>query len=84
LPGDPRSFDVTIHFDRPFFYDPTAGNLLLDIRNFTSSLTSFMDFEFGELAPDLMGRAFTSLGNTAQSPLADFVNRDAVYCPSCP
>src|SRR5262249_46292907 len=74
LPGGPRNFDVTIHLDHPFFYDPSAGNLLLDIRNFSSSLTSFMDFELGELATDVMGRAFTSQGSSVQSEMANFAN----------
>jgi hypothetical protein len=30
----PQLFTMVMLFDRPFFFDPTAGNLLLDIRNF--------------------------------------------------
>ena len=32
-PGDTRAFDVLINFDVPFLYNPTNGNLLLDILN---------------------------------------------------
>src|SRR5262249_5526322 len=71
----PKAFDVTIHFDHPFFYDPSLGNLLLDIRNFSRSFTSFMDFELEELASGVMGRAGT-IGSFVQSPFADFVRRD--------
>ena len=31
--GDPTNFEVVISFSTPFYYDPTKGNLLLDIRN---------------------------------------------------
>jgi hypothetical protein len=31
--GDPTNFEVVINFTTPFFYNPTKGNLLLDIRN---------------------------------------------------
>src|SRR3984893_15100351 len=31
--GDPTNFEVVINFSKPFYYDPTKGNLLLDIRN---------------------------------------------------
>jgi hypothetical protein len=31
----PQSFQLLIQFDRPFFYDPSAGNLLLDVRNYS-------------------------------------------------
>ncbi len=31
--GDPTNFEVVISFTSPFFYDPTKGNLLLDVRN---------------------------------------------------
>jgi hypothetical protein len=31
--GDPTNFEVTLIFTTPFFYDPTKGNLLLDVRN---------------------------------------------------
>jgi hypothetical protein len=33
-PGDRLGFDVFIALTSPFFYDPQAGNLLLDVRNF--------------------------------------------------
>lgn len=31
---DPRDFDIVIPFDGAFVYDPSAGNLLLDVRLF--------------------------------------------------
>jgi len=42
--GDgPRDFDIVIYLTTPFFYDPNMGNLLLDVRNFGSGLTTFFD-----------------------------------------
>lgn len=32
--GDPTNFEVVINFTAPFYYDPSKGNLLLDVRNF--------------------------------------------------
>lgn len=31
--GDATNFEVVINLTTPFFYDPTKGNLLLDVRN---------------------------------------------------
>jgi Dockerin type I domain len=31
--GDPGNFEVVVNFTTPFFYNPSKGNLLLDIRN---------------------------------------------------
>ena len=32
--GGPKDFDIQIDLTTPFTYDPSAGNLLLDVRNF--------------------------------------------------
>jgi hypothetical protein len=31
-PGNPKAFDIVVNLTTPFFYNPAAGNLLLDIR----------------------------------------------------
>jgi hypothetical protein len=31
--GDPTNFEIVVNFTTPFFYNPSKGNLLLDIRN---------------------------------------------------
>jgi plastocyanin len=41
----PKDFDVIVPFATPFIYDPAAGNLLLDIRNFSGSGAAKMDGE---------------------------------------
>jgi hypothetical protein len=46
----PKAFDVRIVLTTPFVYDPTAGNLLLDIRNLQGGTTTILDAEmqFGD------------------------------------
>ena len=39
----PRDFDVIVTLDTPFLYDPSAGNLLLDVRNFAGGATTEYD-----------------------------------------
>jgi hypothetical protein len=34
LAGGAKAFDVVINLATPFLYNPAAGNLLLDVRNF--------------------------------------------------
>ena len=45
--GSPASgagpFDLVVTLTTPFLYDPSAGNLVLDIRNFDSTFTGFVD-----------------------------------------
>lgn len=37
LTGDPTNFEVVLNFTTPFSYDPSKGNLLLDVRNLQGS-----------------------------------------------
>ena len=45
--GGPKNFDILIPLTTPFYYNPAAGNLLLDIRNFSSGNSG------GNLIPQL-------------------------------
>jgi hypothetical protein len=36
-PGGPKTFDIRIPLTTPYLYDPSQGNLLLDLRNFGGS-----------------------------------------------
>jgi hypothetical protein len=40
---EPQPFRAHIVFSQPFIYDPTRGNLLLDVRNFAGGDTTFFD-----------------------------------------
>ena len=39
----PKAFDMTVNFTTPFVYDPTSGNLLVDIQDFSDELTTSTD-----------------------------------------
>ncbi len=39
----PAAWFIRIDFTTPFFYQPSAGNLLMDVRNFSGSDTTFFD-----------------------------------------
>ncbi len=41
--GTAKAFDITINLATPFTYDTSAGNLLLDIRNFSGGLSGLFD-----------------------------------------
>jgi hypothetical protein len=68
-PEGPKDFDIVINLQTPFLYDPTAGNLLLDVRNFSGETTVF--FDAGD--SDTVSRAGTEASGV-NSPTADFVD----------
>ena len=39
----PKDFDIVITLQQPFTYNPSAGNLLLDIRNYSGARTTQLD-----------------------------------------
>lgn len=39
----PKAFDIAIPFTQPFLFDPTKGNLLVDIRNYSSVTLPWTD-----------------------------------------
>ena len=41
----PKDFDIVVNLQTPFRYDPTQGNLLLDVRNFSGGETTGFDAE---------------------------------------
>jgi hypothetical protein len=52
----PRDFDIVITLTTPFLYDPSAGNLLLDVRNFVPVSTT--PFDAVEMMGDSVSRRF--------------------------
>ena len=71
LPAMPRDFDIGITFDTAFTYDPTLGNLLLDISVFESASTTAFDAAF--VGGDTTSRVFTTISGAA-SPTADMAD----------
>ena len=41
--GGPKAFDIVIDLQTPFIYDPTAGNLLLDVRVVSEARSPYFD-----------------------------------------
>jgi len=56
--GGPMDFDVVITLTTPFYYDPAAGNLLMDVRNFGGGTTTVLDAE--SITGDSIGRVHTT------------------------
>lgn len=54
-PGQPKNFDIIIPLQTPFLYNPAAGNLLVDLRNFTGSAASLLGGN-GDAATDWSSR----------------------------
>jgi hypothetical protein len=65
-PNGPKAFDITIPLQHPFLYNPSQGNLLLDVRNFGGGSTTQFDatFNFGSNS----SRAFTITSNGVNDP----------------
>ena len=59
-PNSPRNFDITIPFTTSFIYDPSQGNLLLDVRNFGGGSTT--QFDADNASGDSISRA-TNFGS---------------------
>jgi hypothetical protein len=69
--GGPKNFDILIPLTTPFYYNPAAGNLLLDIRNFSSgnsggNLISALDATSAN--PTLVGRVYAFDASATSAP----------------
>ncbi|MEM1253001.1 MAG: PTPA-CTERM sorting domain-containing protein [Cyanobacteria bacterium P01_H01_bin.21] len=68
--GGPKDFDIVISLANPFFYNPSLGNLLLDVRTFSSSnINFFADASFIE--GDSVSRVFSSDDDDVNSTTGD-------------
>ena len=63
-PGQPKDFDIIIPLQTPFTYNPAAGNLLVDMKNFTGSSASLLGGE-GDPATDWSSRLGGPLASAA-------------------
>ena len=57
----PKDFDIVINLQNPFLYNPSLGNLLLDVKNFSGEPTTQFDAQFSEGDP--VSRTFSLTGN---------------------
>lgn len=62
----PRDFDIVINLTTPFVYDPSAGNLLFDARNFSGGSTTAFDHQFTPSDP--VSRVFGAVGSSTGTP----------------
>ncbi len=66
--GGPEAFDIHIQFTTPFLYDPTSGNLLLDVRVFAGASTT--QFDADDTNGDVISRVYT-IASGVSSAAAD-------------
>jgi hypothetical protein len=60
--GGPKAFDIVINLTTPFLYDPSKGNLLLDVRNFGGSTGPLTYFDADNTFGDATSRVYTFSG----------------------
>lgn len=83
-----NAFDFVIAFTNPFVFDPSAGNLLFDWRNFGSALGQAIDFQFDSCSNCSMGRVFNDRVDSTSGPrnrvglVAQFAVTDPVQVPA--
>jgi hypothetical protein len=75
-PEGPKDFDIVIDLQTPFPYDPSAGNLLLDVRNFSAGRTTQFDAEFTFGDPSSRTLSFACGG--VNSSVAEFLDTDGL------
>jgi hypothetical protein len=63
--GSPAAFDVLIPFTTAFFYNPAAGNLLLDVRNSGGGTSS--QFDAVSATGDSVSRAYNPVNSSTGS-----------------
>lgn len=66
----PNPFDIVVPFTVPFYFDPSHGNLLVDIKNFTSSPTTWLVDASNDL-DDNASRIFDYNPNAATAAQVD-------------
>lgn len=67
-PEGPRNFDYGVDFAQPFTYDPSQGNLLMDLSVFNGEGPLWMDFTF---APSSTTSLISTVLLGVDSPVAD-------------
>jgi len=64
-PGNTKAFDIVIHLQTPFAYNPAAGNLLLFIDNISGASSNVGTDFFDAVNPagDAVSRVFSAEGS---------------------
>jgi len=73
----PKAFDIYIALDTPFIYDPTAGSLLLDVRNYAGQVDSSIFPVFDAEYSNDLWRGYTTnpVVDGVDSPEATYFGR---------
>lgn len=71
-PGEPKVFDVNLVFDQPFVYDPTEGNLLLDLMFYELVITEGVPAFDGTTVANPDVRLVGTLEGNLDSPTAEY------------
>jgi hypothetical protein len=69
--GGPKVFDILIPLATPFYYNPAVGNLLLDIRNFSSGNSGgylIPSLDATSADPTLVGRVYAFDASATSAP----------------
>jgi len=65
----PKDFDISINLQTPFLYDPSLGNLLLDVKNFSDN-GEIPVFDAQDVLGDSVSRRWTDNIDNVNSPTA--------------
>jgi hypothetical protein len=68
------AFDIIINLQHPFLYDPSKGNLLLDVKNFANPKTTFIDTVSSTSTHDVIFRIDADNVNLQRSDGFDELN----------
>lgn len=63
--GMPYDFDIVINLTTPYLYDPDAGNLLLDVRNYHTASVGALDAH--TITGDGVSRVYSRSSGTVNS-----------------
>jgi len=70
--GTPEAFDIAVDFTDTFFFDPNVGNLLLEVKNFSTSIPSSPIFFNAEnTTGDSVSRLFNTNDANATTGFTD-------------
>ena len=64
-PGGPKEFDITINLQTPFLYDPASGNLLFEIKKYSTEPTETFDTDSS------LHRLYNDNADDADTPCAN-------------
>jgi len=72
--GGPKDFDIVINLTTPFLYNPAAGNLLLDVRNYNSTISTTQMDAVDLVAGDPVSRVISHYGDGVNDATAYYVD----------